>query len=107
VGHILVDLDGTLAEYDNWVSPTHIGNPVPEMAFRVKKWLSEGKDVRIFTARASVPEMIPVVEEWAEKHFGQKLKVTNQKDFSTETIWDDRARQVEINTGRLIGEKRF
>lgn len=50
-GWIGVDLDGTIAEYHGWVSPTHIGAPIPKMVERVKVWLSEGKEVRIFTAR--------------------------------------------------------
>ena len=46
-----VDLDGTLAEYHGWVSPTHIGAPIPKMLYRVGRWLAEGKEVRIMTAR--------------------------------------------------------
>lgn len=46
-----VDLDGTLALYVTWVSNTHIGEPVPRMLARVKQWLEEKKEVRIFTAR--------------------------------------------------------
>lgn len=59
-----VDLDGTLAEYGSRNGANDIGNPVPKMLARVKKWLSEGKDVRIFTARACIPEQIPAVEAW-------------------------------------------
>ena len=51
-GHILVDLDGTLAIYNGYVGPTHIGEPVPKMLERVKSWLADGKTVKIFTARA-------------------------------------------------------
>ena len=50
-GWIGVDLDGTLAEYDGWVGPQHIGKPVPLMVDRVKRMLDYGEDVRIFTAR--------------------------------------------------------
>src|SRR5207344_2652938 len=50
-GWIGVDLDGTLAYYDQWRGPEHIGEPVPAMLERVQRWLAEGKDVRIFTAR--------------------------------------------------------
>lgn len=103
MSHILVDLDGTLAMYDGWKGG-EIGEPIPEMAFRVKNWLADGKDVRIFTARASVPELIPSIQEWCEKHFGIRLPVTNQKDFTTSVIYDDRCIQVEPNTGRIIGQ---
>ena len=50
-GWIGVDLDGTLAEYGGWKGPDHIGPPVPKMLERVKSWIAEGRDVRIFTAR--------------------------------------------------------
>ena len=50
-GWIGVDLDGTLAEYDKWVSPTHIGKPILRMVKRVQKWLAEGRQVKIMTAR--------------------------------------------------------
>jgi hypothetical protein len=52
-----VDLDGTLAEYDGWVSHDHIGAPIQEMVTRVRKVLKEGTEVRIFTARC-----YPIVE---------------------------------------------
>ena len=50
-GWIGVDFDGTLAEYNGWVAPTHCGAPVPAMVERVKEWLRQGWEVRIFTAR--------------------------------------------------------
>ena len=50
-GWIGVDLDGTLAEYNGWQGPANIGAPIPAMVERVKAWLEEGRDVRIFTAR--------------------------------------------------------
>lgn len=50
-GWIGVDLDGTLAEYNGWQGIDHIGKPIPKMVNRVKKWLSEGVQVKIFTAR--------------------------------------------------------
>lgn len=96
---IAVDLDGTLAYYDGWKGADHIGDPIPEMAFRVKNWIANGKEVRIFTARASVPEQIPFVEQWCLKHFGVVLKVTNVKDFAMIELWDDRAVRVRANEG--------
>lgn len=116
-GWIGVDLDGTLAHYDTWSGIEHIGEPVPAMVERVKKWLAEGREVRIFTARVSslsYPERdgpTPYdsgmarrfIEEWCVKHIGQKLKVTNVKDYQMEVLYDDRARQVELNTGHVHG----
>jgi hypothetical protein len=50
-GWIGVDLDGTMAYYDGWKGADHIGEPIPAMVERVKRWLAEGREVRIFTAR--------------------------------------------------------
>lgn len=98
-----VDLDGTLAHYGGWVGPDHIGEPVPAMVARVRTWLAEGKEVRIFTARAATPEFIPDIHAWCLKHLGTVLQVTNVKDFAMIALYDDRCVQVEANTGRLIG----
>lgn len=103
-GWIGVDLDGTLAYYVEWLGPEHIGEPIPLMLERVKKWLVEGREVRIFTARASIPEQIPTVEAWCLKHVGVKLQVTNCKDFQMFELWDDRCVQVQPNTGMLVQE---
>ena len=104
-GYYAVDLDGTLAEYHGWQGAEHIGPPVPAMLARVKGWLEAGIEVRIFTARASVPEQIPPIQVWCREHLGRELLVTNIKDFACVRIFDDRAIQVEVNTGRLIGEE--
>lgn len=52
---ISVDLDGTLAEYHIWYGADHIGNPIPAMMERVRRWLEEGVTVKIFTAPATLP----------------------------------------------------
>lgn len=108
-GWIAVDLDGTLAHYDGWRGITHIGEPIPAMAARVRTWIQEGKDVRIFTARVGpqrfdVPEEIATIqaaiEGWCVEHLGKALPVTCQKDFGMIELWDDRCVQVIPNTGR-------
>lgn len=99
-GWIGVDLDGTLAYYDGWKGPDHIGDPLPEMVKRVTHWLSQGVEVRIFTARASVPEQVPPIQAWCLRHIGLVLPVTNVKDFGMVELWDDRAVRVIPNTGR-------
>lgn len=108
-GWIGVDLDGTLAHYDGWVGIEHIGEPVPAMLERVRWWLAEGQEVRIFTAR--VCERPDGLQETARDHIlrwlwyhgltvdGEPLAVTNVKDFGMVQLWDDRAVQVEANTG--------
>jgi hypothetical protein len=35
-GYIGVDFDKTLATYDRWISPSALGEPIPEMVDRVK-----------------------------------------------------------------------
>lgn len=106
-----VDLDGTLAYYDpREYTPTHIGEPIEPMVKRVKEWLSSGIEVRIFTARvAGYRDGVPpeqtkkLIQEWCLEHIGQILPVTCIKDFGMLRLYDDRAVQVEFNTGRLIG----
>lgn len=99
-GWIGVDLDGTLANYGGWVGPEHIGEPIPSMLARVKYWISQGITVKIFTARACIPEQIPPIKEWLKRHGLGDLDVTNVKDFGMVELWDDRAIQVIPNTGR-------
>ena len=110
-GWIGVDLDGTLAEYHEWHGIEHVGPPIAPMVARVKRWLAEGREVRIFTARVSEPgerqkrRVIAVVQRWCEEHIGQALPVTNVKDYGMVELWDDRAVQVEVNTGRRMDGK--
>ena len=99
-GWIGVDLDGTLAHYDGWYGPAHIGDPIEPMLERVRRWLAEGYEVRIFTARASVPEYVPFVKIWLEQNGLPPLKVTNVKDFGMVSLWDDRCVEVISNKGQ-------
>jgi len=100
-----VDLDGTLAHWDGWKGMEHIGAPIPPMIDRVRSWLLEGVTVKIFTARASVPEHIPYIHDWLEKHGLPRLEVTNIKDFEMVQLWDDRCVQVISNTGMSLIER--
>ncbi len=106
-----VDLDGTLAEYNGWVGDGHIGAPIPAMVERVKGWLAEGKQVRIFTARMCVDAYYQrgCIEQWCREHIGVVLPVTNIKDYGMVELWDDRAVQVVKNTGEpvLPADERF
>ena len=121
-GWIGVDLDGTLAYYDQWRGALHIGEPIPVMLERVKRWLDEGKDVRIFTAHANRQGMAlattsdaaatrdeTAVEEcirrWCVKYVGRALPITCSKDFEMIELWDDRCIQVIPNTGRTIADE--
>lgn len=104
-GYILVDFDRTLATYKDW--PTNgpsLGAPIPAMVERVKRWIRDGREVRIFTARAAennprVGEDTVAIQNWCREHVGSILPVTNKKDFKCAAIWDDIAVTVEPNTG--------
>lgn len=105
-GWIGVDLDGTLAHYESSQFPK-IGAPIARMVERVKAWLAEGVDVRIFTARVcdGDPETVAYIQEWCLEHIGVVLPVTNLKDYMMVELWDDRAVQVIPNTGRTLADE--
>src|ERR1700751_5373660 len=105
-GWIGVDLDGTLAQYNGWTgNPYAIGKPVELMVSRVKGWLSEGKQVWIFTARICPHPWIPndneevekikvAIQEWSQLHIGKVLPIVCSKNSSMIELWDDRVVQV-------------
>lgn len=117
-GWTAVDLDGTLAKYNKWKGPTDIGDPVPLMVERVKRWLDEGKNVRIFTARVwplgtakeasleyddsrmkDARAAALAIHKWCREHLGQTLPITCVKDPGMTDLWDDRAIAIEKNKG--------
>ncbi len=104
-GWIGVDLDGTLAEYNGWRGMEHVGKPIPLMMDRVRNWLDQGITVKIFTARAGIPEQVPYIKKWLKDNGLPELDITNVKDFAMIELWDDRCIQVEINTGKIICSK--
>ena len=109
-GWIGVDLDGTLAEYHGWKDAAHIGPPILPMLGRVQAWLSSGKDVRIFTARANprnpdVDAACNAIGDWCLRHLGKELPITWEKDYGMIELWDDRCVQVVPNTGRIATEE--
>jgi hypothetical protein len=109
-GWIGVDLDGTLARYEGWRGPDHVGEPVPLMLARIKRWLSEGKDVRIFTARVAKDDDEAIaatnaIDAWCIKHLGMVLPITCRKDYEMAELWDDCVVQVVPNTGERVDGK--
>ena len=97
---ILVDLDGTLAEYNGYHGPDHIGDPIEEVVSIVRDILDKDEfDVFIFTERANDPEAIPHVKKWCEAHFGRELPITARKDRRTVLIIDDRSMRVSQDNG--------
>lgn len=132
-GWIGVDFDGTVARYDGWVDAEHCGAPLQPMVDRIKAWLKAGQEVRIFTARVyPITEVITAypalnfvplpyrdelpyryrdavraahaIQHWCDLHIGARLPITCVKDYAMTHLYDDRAVQVERNTGNLLGE---
>ena len=101
-----VDFDGTLAEYRGYDNIKKPGEPVKAMVDRVKEWLEQGITVKIFTARVcslqskeEIENQRSIIEEWCIEHIGQKLEITNEKDFMMTELWDNRAVGVIENRG--------
>ena len=103
IAWIGVDLDGTLAHYDGWKGPNHIGKPIEAMVERIKDWLGDKMRVKIFTARAAIPSQIPQISRWLkDAGLPHDLEVTNVKDMGMVELWDDRCVQVIPNTGMPV-----
>lgn len=96
-----VDLDGTLARYTGWKGATKIGTPIPRMVRRIRRWVSHGKKVKIFTARADDERSVNAIKKWLKDNELPDLEVTNLKDQHCIQFWDDRAVSVEKNTGKI------
>lgn len=113
-GWIGVDLDGTLAVYEKWAGPEHIGEPIAPMVERVRRWLTEGREVRIVTARvshngeearmteAAIARL--AIRDWCVRHIGKALKIVCEKDYGMIELWDDRAVQV-VNGKPVAGSR--
>jgi mannose-1-phosphate guanylyltransferase len=112
LGWIGVDFDGTLAVSisKQWNGP--LGPPIPPMVERVKTWLAQGTEVRIFTARvcprnkdgtlqseSEMDELKSRMGDWCEKHLGKRFAVTCEKDHNMAQLWDDKAVHVVRDTG--------
>jgi len=103
-----VDLDGTLAMYDGFKGPDVIGDPIPAMLARVKRWLAAGKQVRIMTARVSPKtpghdKARKAIRAWLKEHLpGYDIPITHKKDYLMKELWDDKAVTVEENTGKKL-----
>ncbi len=72
---VAVDLDGTLAHYDGWKGPEHIGKPL-KGAKEFMEWLrDEGYQAVVHTTRMNsklnnmgVDEAKKFIEEWLEEN---------------------------------------
>ena len=95
-----VDLDGTLAHYDSYKGDAHVGAPIEGMVRRVKEWLYDGYEVRIFTAR----KPHPAIRRWCKENLGKVLQITNTKDSGMIALYDDRAVGVVRNEGTVFSK---
>lgn len=99
-------MDGTLARHESGWGIDLIGPPVEPMLRRVKELLAAGVEIRIFTARATMgPEVVRGVREWLHQNGLPQLRITSVKDPDMVFFYDDRAVQVERNTGRILGRE--
>lgn len=99
-----VDLDGTLATETESRGSDEIGAPIEPMAQRVKAWVSQGKTVKIFTARAANPRQVVLIQEWLKQYGFPDLEITNVKDFRMVQLWDDRCVRVATNVGEPMDD---
>ena len=97
-----VDLDGTLAVWNETSTLDRIGAPIPTMVDTVRRMVHNGIRVKIFTARACDPDQIPKIRTWMSRNGLPDLEITNVKDYHMERLYDDRAIRVERNTGRIL-----
>lgn len=103
-----VDLDGTLAVYDGFQGHDKIGAPIPEMIERVLRWHAADIKVKIFTARVSgdaaeAAQAKYYIQKWLKDNNLPAFEITCIKDYYMTELYDDRAVQVEFNTGALLG----
>ena len=100
-----VDFDCTLAEYEgDW---TKLGDPIPRVMSLVRDLLFNEIEVRIFTARAAIPEQVKAIQDWCEANQLPRLRVTATKDFNMVCLVDDRAIHVAPNDGTFHVSPKF
>lgn len=130
-----VDMDGTLARYDDKALPWNVfGPPIPKMVERMRRWIWEDKRVVIVTARVfpyihdfpsnvandalyieqrclvtgdrfTIGDMLQVIRDYTKEHVGVPLEATCAKDYRMLQLWDDRAIQVIPNTGVVVSDE--
>ena len=97
-----VDFDGTMSVYDRFKGNNHVGPPIPKMINRIKRWLSDGENVKVFTARADSEVARKAIRIFCKKHIGKILPITNKKDKYMKRLYDDRAEKVAKNSGEIL-----
>ena len=78
-----VDLDRTLSVWEKRDDDLNkIGEPILLMLNRVRKWLNEGKIVKIFTARFDHGQkQVDLIHDWLLKQNLPMLEVTNVRSY--------------------------
>lgn len=75
------------------------------MVDNINKWIKQGHNITIFTARASKWadkfEKLDI-EMFCVKYFGRVLPITAIKHHECDLYIDDKAIRVERNTGKLL-----
>lgn len=104
---LYVDLDGTLAKRQSPFNPLTVGEPVPKMVAAVKAELKKGRTVKLFTARASTMDAAAekAIKAWLKEQGLGALEITCEKKPEMGELWDDRARQVEVDAGNFITKR--
>lgn len=107
------DLDGTLAVYDKWRGVANIGKPVKPMCDLIRQLHDQGKGVKILTARVAPREdgshhlARVFIARWCRDNLGFVPPITHEKDALMETLYDDRVKAVEQNTGKVLNMAKF
>lgn len=105
-GWIGIGFDGTLAE---WAIPPQVGQPIPAMIDRVKRFLGEGRLVKVVTARIATADLdanmeaVKAIGDWCEKHIGVRLPLLGI-DPHMIGFYDHCAFRVAHNKGTLTGD---
>ncbi len=64
--------------------------------------VSQGKKIKIFTARAKNKDTIPYIHKWLKENDLPEFEVTNEKDFGMIMLYDDRCHKVITNSGEIV-----
>lgn len=101
--NIYIDFDGTIATQKDGYQ-REIGEPIMPMIDRINKWIKQGHNITIFTARADYSDLMEKIdiEIFCVKHFGRVLPITAIKHHECDLYIDDKAIRVERNTGKLL-----
>jgi hypothetical protein len=108
--YVAFDLDGTMTMNDGWKGPDYIGEPIPEVIQMIVVLRTHDIPVKVFTARAATTNQdefhrsTMAINAFCEKHIGEQLPITAEKDMYCIRIFDDRARQVVENEGTVVEE---